>query len=81
MSNPVNQIQANKTQLLLAAQAGSNSALGQLLQGYRDYLNLLADEELGPDITFSISAAVVGISLILTLWKMKSIHTSINTPV
>ena len=43
--------------LLLAAQAGSNSALGQLLQGYRDYLNLLADEELGADVRVKAGAS------------------------
>lgn len=43
--------------LLLAAQAGSNSSLGLLLQGYRDYLNLLADEELGPAIKVKASAS------------------------
>ncbi|MEK7779037.1 MAG: MFS transporter [Pseudomonadota bacterium] len=53
---------------------GLGGAAGAVFSGY-------TWKELGPDITFSISAAVVGISLILTLWKMKSIHTSINTPV
>ena len=43
--------------LLLAAQAGSNSSLRKLLQGYRDYLNLLADDELGPDIRVKASAS------------------------
>lgn len=43
--------------LLLAAQAGSNSALGRLLQGYQDYLNLLADEELGSAIKVKASAS------------------------
>jgi RNA polymerase sigma-70 factor, ECF subfamily len=43
--------------LLLAAQAGSNSSLGQLLQGYQDYLNLLADEELGSAIKVKASAS------------------------
>jgi len=45
------------TALLWAAQAGSNSSLGRLLQGYRDYLNLLADDELGPDIRVKASAS------------------------
>jgi RNA polymerase sigma-70 factor (ECF subfamily) len=45
--NDKNDSENQHSALLLAAQAGSNSALGQLLQGYRDYLNLLADEELG----------------------------------
>lgn len=44
-------------ELLLAAQAGSNSSLGQLLQGYRDYLNLLADEELGSAIKVKASVS------------------------
>lgn len=43
--------------LLLAALAGSNSSLGQLLQGYRDYLNLLADDELGSAIKVKASAS------------------------
>jgi RNA polymerase sigma-70 factor (ECF subfamily) len=43
--------------LLLAARSGSNSSLGQLLQGYRDYLNLLADEELGSAIKVKASAS------------------------
>jgi RNA polymerase sigma-70 factor (ECF subfamily) len=43
--------------LLLAAQAGSNSSLGQLLQGYKEYLNLLADEELGSAIKVKASAS------------------------
>lgn len=43
--------------LLLAAQAGSNNSLGQLLQSYRDYLNLLADEELGAEIKAKASAS------------------------
>ena len=43
--------------LLLNAQAGSNSSLGQLLQGYRDYLSLLADEELGSAIKVKASAS------------------------
>ena len=43
--------------LLLAAQAGSNSSLGQLLQGYRDYLSLLADEELGSAIKVKASVS------------------------
>lgn len=43
--------------LLLAAQTGSNSSLGQLLQGYRQYLNLLADEELGSAIKVKASAS------------------------
>ena len=43
--------------LLLAARAGSNGALGQLLQGYRNYLNLLADEELGSAIKVKASAS------------------------
>lgn len=43
--------------LLLAARAGSNSALGQLLQGYQDYLNLLADEELGSAVKVKASAS------------------------
>jgi RNA polymerase sigma-70 factor (ECF subfamily) len=43
--------------LLLAAQAGSNSSLGQLLQGYQNYLNLLADEELGSAIQVKASAS------------------------
>ena len=43
--------------LLQAALAGSNSSLGQLLQGYRDYLNLLADGELGSGIQVKESAS------------------------
>jgi RNA polymerase sigma-70 factor (ECF subfamily) len=43
--------------LLLEAQAGSNSSLGQLLQGYSAYLNLLASEELGSDIKVKASAS------------------------
>lgn len=43
--------------LLLAARAGSTSALGELLQGYQSYLNLLADEELGPAIKVKASAS------------------------
>jgi RNA polymerase sigma-70 factor (ECF subfamily) len=43
--------------LLLAAQAGSNSSLGQLLQSYQSYLNLLADEELGSAIKVKASAS------------------------
>ena len=43
--------------LLLAARAGSNSSLGQLLQGYQNYLNLLADEELGSAIKVKASAS------------------------
>ena len=43
--------------LLQAARDGSNSALGRLLQGYRDFLNKLADEELGSDIKVKASAS------------------------
>ncbi len=43
--------------LLRAAQAGSNSSLGQLLHSYRDYLSLLADEELGPAIKVKAGAS------------------------
>jgi RNA polymerase sigma-70 factor (ECF subfamily) len=43
--------------LLMEAQAGSNSSLGQLLQGYQNYLNLLADEELGSAIQVKASAS------------------------
>lgn len=43
--------------LLLAARSGSNSSLGRLLQGYRDYLNLLADDELGSAIKVKASAS------------------------
>ena len=43
--------------LLMEAQAGSNSSLGQLLQGYSAYLNLLASEELGSDIKVKTSAS------------------------
>ncbi len=45
------------TALLTAAQAGSNSSLGQLLQSYQNYLNLLADEELGSAIKVKASAS------------------------
>ncbi len=46
-------------ELLNAAQAGSNSSLGQLLQEYRNFLNMLADEELGSDIKVKASASDV----------------------
>lgn len=45
--------------LLLAARAGSNSSLGQLLQQYQNYLSLLADEELGPAIRAKASPSDV----------------------
>lgn len=48
----------NRTlKLLIEAQAGSNSSLGQLLQRYSAYLNLLASEELGSDIKVKTSAS------------------------
>lgn len=53
---------------------GLGGSLGAILSGY-------AWEEFGPEITFSISAAVVAISLVLTAWKMKSIYSTIKSPV
>lgn len=47
----------DKANLLGRALHGSNSALGQLLQGYRDYLLLMADEELGSDLKVKASAS------------------------
>lgn len=59
-TDPENSIAAGRdAALLLEAQLGSNSSLGQLLQGYRDYLNLLADEELGSAIKVKASASDV----------------------
>ena len=43
--------------LLHEARAGSNSSLGQLLQSYRDYLYLLADEELGAELHVKAAAS------------------------
>lgn len=43
--------------LLQDAREGSNCSLGQLFQAYRDYLSLLADEELGPDIKVKASVS------------------------
>ncbi len=43
--------------LLLAAQARSNCSLRPLLQGYRDYLHLLAGEQLGSNIKVKASAS------------------------
>ncbi|MCA9009274.1 MAG: sigma-70 family RNA polymerase sigma factor [Planctomycetaceae bacterium] len=43
--------------LLQDARQGSNCSLGQLLQAYRDYLSLLADEELGSDIKVKASVS------------------------
>ena len=43
--------------LLMIAQAGSNRALGQLLQEHREYLRLLADEELGQALKVKASAS------------------------
>lgn len=45
--------------LLDRAQAGSNSALGRLLQVHRDYLLRLADLELGSDLCVKMSASDV----------------------
>ena len=45
--------------LLRQAQAGSSSSFGQLLQTYRDYLLLLADDELGSDVKVKASASDV----------------------
>ena len=46
-------------ELLLSARAGSNSSLGRLLQEYRDYLLLMADEELGSDLKVKVSPSDV----------------------
>lgn len=53
---------------------GLGGSLGAILSGY-------AWEKFGPEITFSISAAAVAISLVLTAWKMKSIYSTIKSPV
>lgn len=45
--------------LLNSAKAGSNNALGMLLQEYRDYLILMADEELGSDLKVKVSPSDV----------------------
>ena len=43
--------------LLRDALAGSHEALGELLQAYRDYLLLMADQELGSDLRVKASAS------------------------
>lgn len=45
--------------LLLQAQLGSGSALGELLQSCRQYLLLLADDELGADLKAKVSPSDV----------------------
>lgn len=45
-----NESEAVIDRLLAEARSGSNSQLGELLQSYRDYLLLVADEELGADL-------------------------------
>lgn len=46
-------------ELLLNARAGSNSSLGRLLQEYRNYLLLMADDELGSDLKVKVSPSDV----------------------
>lgn len=53
--------QQNETveRFLQNARAGSLSSLGQLLQSHRDYLLVVADDELGSDLKVKVSASDV----------------------